>query len=405
MFRVDYGWVMTQPTPDLLSAARDFDSEVVELRRELHANPELGLHLPETQQRILESLTGLGLDITLGESVSSVVADLDTGRPGPTVLLRGDMDALPLTEDTDVPFKSKVEGRMHACGHDSHVAMLVGAAKLLSANKSELSGRVRFMFQPGEEGFHGARNMIEEGVLDGVDRAFAIHVDTTVPVGVVECRGGAFLASSDEIRITVKGKGGHASAPHTAIDPIPAAAAMVGAFQTMVTREVDIFDPAVVTIAHLTSGTTNNIIPEVADMEGTMRAVSEETRERARSAIRRVATGVADAYGCTCDIDIIKGYPVTINDPAMATLVEQTSKRVLGEARYIAAPAPTMGSEDFSYVLQNVPGAMMTLGAGPALIESPLDVTSLHSNRMKLNEDVLHTGVAMHAAMAMAQLG
>ena len=394
---------MTQPTPTLMSAAQEFVPETIELRRELHANPELGLQLPETQKRVLEALTGLGLDIKLGDSVSSVVADLDTGRDGPTVLLRGDMDALPLTEDTDLPFKSKVEGRMHACGHDSHVAMLVGAAKLLSANKHELSGRIRFMFQPGEEGFHGARNMIEEGVLDGVDRAFAIHVTPDLPVGVVACRGGTLLASSDEVRITVSGKGGHASAPHHARDPIPAAAAMVGAFQTMITRDVNVFDPAVVTIAHITSGTTNNIIPEVAHMEGTIRAVSEETRELVKSRILRVASGVADAHGCGCEVDIVKGYPVTINDPAMAELVEQTAERVLGEGRYLTSPAPIMGAEDFSYVLQKVPGAMMSLGACPTGVENPEDATPLHSNRMMLNEDVLQTGIAMHAAMAMAQ--
>jgi amidohydrolase len=396
---------MTQPTSDLLSAAQDVASEVVGLRRELHANPELGLDLPGTQKRILDALTGLDLDITLGESVSSIVADLNTGRDGPTVLLRGDMDALPLTEDSDLPFKSKVEGRMHACGHDSHVAMLVGAAKLLSANRGELSGRVRFMFQPGEEGFHGARYMIEEGVLDGVDRAFAIHVTTALPVGMITCRGGSLLASSDVLRITVSGKGGHASAPHNARDPIPAAAAMVGAFQTMITRELNAFDPAVVTIAHIDSGTTNNIIPEVAHMEGTIRSVTEETRELVHSNILRVASGVADAYGVTCNVDIERGYPVTINDPSMAQLVGQTAERVLGDTRYRTAPTPIMGSEDFSYVLQKVPGAMMSLGACPADIENPLDATPLHSNRMLLNEDALHSGIAMHAAMAMAQPG
>jgi hippurate hydrolase len=259
------------------------------------------------------------------------------------------------------------------------------------------------MFQPGEEGFHGARYMIEEGLLEGVDRAFAIHVTTALPVGVVGCRGGASLASSDVLRITVSGRGGHASAPHRARDPIPAAAAMVGAFQTMITREVDAFDPAVVTIAHIDGGTTNNIIPEVVHMEGTIRAVSEETRELVHSSILRVASGVADAYGTTCQVDIERGYPVTINDPAMAELVGQTAERVLGDGRYRTTPTPIMGAEDFSYVLQKVPGAMMSLGACPADIENPLEAAPLHSNRMILNEDVLHSGIAMHAAMAMAR--
>jgi len=392
---------MTQATPDLLSAAQALTPETVDLRRDIHANPELGLQLPGTQKRILEALTGLGLDITLGESVTSVVADLDTGRDGPTVLLRGDMDALPLTEDSDLPFKSTVEGRMHACGHDSHVAMLVGAAKLLSANRDELTGRVRFMFQPGEEGFHGARYMIEEGVLDGVDRAFAIHVSMEGPVGSVDSRGGPYLASSDEIHIAVNGKGGHASSPHTARDPIPAAAAMVGAFQTMITREVDAFDPAVVTIAHIDSGTTNNIIPEVARMEGTIRAISEETRELVKAGVVRVASGVAEAYGCGCDVEIVHGYPVTINDHAMARLVGEAAEQVLGEGSYESLQTPIMGAEDFSYVVQQVPGAMMGLGALPAEIENPQDAGSLHSNRMVLNEDVLPCGIAMHAAMAM----
>jgi len=394
---------MTQPTPDLVSAALNVNPEVIELRRVVHANPELGLHLPGTQKVILEALTGLGLDITLGQGLSSVVADLDTGRDGPTVLLRGDMDALPLHEDTDEPFKSTVEGRMHACGHDSHVAMLIGAAKLLSASSGELSGRVRFMFQPGEEGYHGAQYMIEEGLLDGVDRAFAIHVDTNVYSGSVLCRGGAMFASSDEFHVAVTGKGGHAAAPHLVRDPITAAAAMVGALHTMVSREVASFDPAVVTIGHIDGGTTSNIIPEVARMEGTIRAFSEETRNLVHASMTRVVSGVADAHGCTCEVDFMEGYPVTINNPSMVDLVEGTTHATLGSDSYIAAQNPDMSAEDFAYVLQNVPGAIMGLGACPDGIEDPLDAAALHSNRMVLNERVLHRGVAMYAAMAMAR--
>ncbi len=393
---------MSAPESDLVVAARSVDPDVIELRREIHADPELGLQLPRTQQRILESLTGLGLDVTLGESTTSVVADLDTGREGPTILLRGDMDALPLTEDTDEPFASKLEGHMHACGHDSHVAMLAGAARLLSENRAELRGRIRFMFQPGEEGHHGARYMIEEGLLDGVDRAFAVHVDTNQTAGSILCRGGPMFASSDELHVEVTGKGGHAASPHFARDPITAAAAMVGAFHTMLTREVAAFDPAVVTIAHIHGGTTNNIIPETATMEGTIRAFSEQTRTQVHESIGRVASGVAETHGCSCSVDIVKGYPVTVNAPAMVDLVRQMTDETLGGGNYIAAPNQDMAAEDFAYVLQQVPGAIMSLGACPDDVADPRGAPALHSNQMVLNESVLHRGVAMYAAMAMS---
>ena len=394
---------MSEHTSDLLEAAKAQASDVVALRRDIHANPEIGLHLPGTQQRILDSLTGLGLDITLGESLSSVVADLDTGKEGPTVLLRGDMDALPLTEDTDVPFKSTIEGRMHACGHDTHVAMLVGAAKLLSENKSEFNGKVRFMFQPGEEGYHGAKFMIDEGVVDGVDRAFAIHVDSNSPLGIISSRPGAMAASSDELEITVHGKGGHASAPHVSVDPIAAAASITTGLYTMVTRDIDVFDPALVTVASIHGGTAGNIIPEIATMVGTIRTVSEATREKVHTMITRVAQGIASAHGSTADVNIVKGYPVTVNDAAMVRLVESAVDTALGEGRYLEALTPIMGSEDFSYVLQRVPGAMMSLGLCPEGYDNPFAAPSLHSNRAMLNEAGLPVGVAMHAAVAMAR--
>jgi len=249
---------------DLLTVAADLDADTVELRREIHKDPELGLQLPRTQKRILEALTGLDLQITLGESTTSVVADLDTGRPGPTVLLRGDMDALPLQEDYETPFQSDNEGMMHACGHDSHVAMLVSAAKLLSEQRSEFDGKIRFMFQPGEEGFHGAKYMIEEGVLDVED-------------GVIGTRGGSLMASADRFEITVNGEGGHASAPHHCVDPIPAAAATITGLHTMVGRSIDPAKAGLVTVAHIEAGTTNNVIPPSAFLEGTIRALDEES--------------------------------------------------------------------------------------------------------------------------------
>lgn len=244
--------------------------------------------------------------------------------------------------------------------------------------------------------------MIEEGVLEGVDRAFAIHVDTNVPAGVVSSRAGAFLASGDVLHVTVHGQGGHASAPYLAVDPIPAACAMVTSFQTMVTREIDAFDPAVVTIANVMSGTTNNIIPETAYMQGTIRTVSESTREKVHASLDRVATAVAQAHNCTCELEIVKGYPVTVNDAASVDVARAVAMATLGSDRYVEMPTPAMASEDFSYVLQQVPGAMVGLGVCPADFEDPTQAASLHSNRMLLNEDALPSGVAMYAALAMA---
>src|SRR5215207_1859216 len=244
---------------DLLAAAVDIQPETVALRRRLHRRPEVGLTLPETQATVLDALDGLPLRLTTGRAVTSVIGVLEGGRPGPTVLLRGDMDALPMPEDTGLDFSSEFPGVMHACGHDTHVAMLVSAARLLSARQAELPGTVVFMWQPGEEGFAGAKYMLEEGVLEAagtpVDSAYALHITTNFGSGVVTTRRGPAMASSDVIRIVVTGRGGHASQPSAALDPVPVAAAIVTAIQTMVTREISVFDPAVVTIATITAGT------------------------------------------------------------------------------------------------------------------------------------------------------
>ena len=385
---------------DLLEAARSLQGETIELRRSIHAEPEIGLQLPDTQKKIVESLTGLGLDITLGESTTSVVADLDTGKPGPTVLLRGDMDALPLQEDFESDFKSKREGVMHACGHDAHVAMLASAARLLSENKSEFGGKVRFMFQPGEEGYHGARYMIEEGVLDGVDRAFAIHVVTTMPNGLISTKGGALLASADRFEITVHGKGGHASAPHNCVDPIPPAAAMVGGLHSIVSRDIDPAMSAVLTVAHIEAGTTNNIIPPSAFLEGTIRTFDEGVRAKVKDAVSRVAHGTSQAHGCTCSCEVISGYPVTMNNDEQALLTGQVATALVGADGFHMTEDPALAAEDFSYVLNQVPGAMAMLGVCPDDV-SPAEAEPNHSNFMRVNESALYNGVGLYAAMAM----
>src|SRR3954471_25015640 len=346
----------TDMTTNLLDDARRVLPQIVEIRRRLHAEPELGLRLPNTQAAVAADLESLGLEPRLGRSTTSVTAVIEGTRPGPTILLRADMDALPLTEDTGLTFASKVDGRMHACGHDTHVAMLLGAARLLLARRDDLAGRVLLMFQPGEEGFHGARYMLEEGLLDAdngsVTGAFAIHIGTRHESGTIHMRPGAQMAAGDTIRITVRGRGGHASAPHLAADPITVAAEIVLALQVMVTRRIDAFDPAVITIANIAAGTTTNVIPETAFIQGTMRTVSEESRIAARGYVREVAAGIAAANGLEADVELEPGYPVTVNDPAFTEFVRGVAGDLLGADRVQAMESPIMGAEDFSYVLQ-----------------------------------------------------
>ncbi len=370
------------------------------LRRRLHRHPELGLDLPKTQEAVLEALDGLPLTVKTGTSTTSVVATLDGDRDGPTMLLRGDMDALPMPEDTGLEYASEVDGAMHACGHDTHVAMLAGAARLLADRRKDLAGRVVFMFQPGEEGFGGARLMLEEGLLAGdasPSAAFAIHQTPNVPSGVVAGKGGAQLASSDTLEVTIRGAGGHASMAHLACDPVPIACEIVSAIQSMITRTVDVFDPAVVTVAKIRAGTTSNVIPETAYLLGTIRTVSERTRRKVGDNLRRLADGIAAAHGATAEVAIGEGYPVTVNDDAWAARSLAVAERTLGAGTAITMPAPVMGAEDFSYVLNEVPGAMLFLGTNPGHAHAAPN----HSNRMVLDEGAMASGIALYAAMAL----
>src|ERR671912_2138775 len=365
---------MPTTAADLLSAAYNDADRTIDLRRRLHRCPEVGLHLPRTQELVVEAFADLPVELTTGTSTSSVVAVLRGARRGPTYLLRGDMDGLPVIEDTGLPFSSEHPGAMHACGHDTHVAMLLGAARLLAERRDELTGQVVFMVQPGEEGFHGARYMLDEGLLDVVPEApvsgaFALHIGSTLLSGSVNVRPGPMMAAADQWRMTVKGRGGHASMPHSAADPIPVAAEIVLALQSMVTRRVDVFDPAVVTVAHIEAGSRDNVIPESVFLEGTIRTLSPERRRDVVAAVQRVATHVAAAHEMTLEWEHIAGYPVTVNDARVAAQVLDTAAALLGERATALMPAPMMGAEDFSYVLQRVPGAMAFLGACPPGVE------------------------------------
>jgi len=393
----------------LLVAAREILRDVVEFRRRLHRVPEIGLALPRTQALVIEALEGLGLDPLPGVSVGSVVATIEGAGPGRTILLRADMDGLPLTEETGLDFASEHDGRMHACGHDTHVAMLLGAARLLIDLRSAWSGRVLLMFQPGEEGYHGARYMLEEGLLDrsGGERpsgAFALHISTLYPTGTIDIRPGPMLAAGDTLRITVHGRGGHASAPHTAVDPIVVAAEIVLALQAMVTRRVDVFDPAVVTIARFTAGTTSNIIPETAFLEGTMRTVSDARRVAVRADVRQVCEGIAAAHGASVDVEIEPGYPVTLNDDTFTDLVLSVASEVVGPDDVCELPAPIMGAEDFSYVLQQVPGAIGFVGARLPDLD-PATAPMNHSNRVIFDESAMAAGIATYVGVALRHLG
>src|SRR3954451_7840370 len=310
---------MPTSAADLLAAAYADADRTIDLRRRLHRRPEIGLHLPQTQATVLDAFAGLPVEVTTGTSTSSVVGVLRGARPGPTFLLRGDMDALPVHEDTGLPFSSEVPGAMHACGHDTHVAMLLGAARLLAERRDELAGSVVFMVQPGEEGFHGARYMLEEGLLDAVPEApvsgaVALHISSSFTSGTINVRPGPMMAAADQWRMAVRGRGGHASLPHQAADPIPVAAEIVLALQSMITRRVDVFDPAVLTVAHIEAGSTNNVVPDTAFLEGTVRTLSVDRRAAVVAAVRRVATHIGAAHGLEVEFEHEEGYPVTVND-------------------------------------------------------------------------------------------
>ncbi|MEM9654374.1 MAG: M20 family metallopeptidase [Actinomycetota bacterium] len=389
----------------ILADARELLPDTVQLRRRIHREPEIGLDLPMTQAKIIDALGELDLKIETGSAQSSVVATLSGDAEGPTLLLRGDMDALPMPEDTDEPFASEHPGVMHACGHDTHVAMLVGAARLLTARRADLRGTVKFFFQPGEEGYHGARVALEEGLLDdpAVDAGFAIHITPNRSAGTIATRPGALMAAADQVFIEVTGQGGHASAPHSATDPIPVACEIVTALQSHITRSVDAFKPAVLTVAKIQAGTTTNVIPEEASLSGTLRTVDERTREKVHAGIERVATGIADAHGCRATVEIDRGYPVTVNDRAFTEFTVDVLGDLLGKQNLRAMDAPVMGAEDWSYVLQKIPGAMVFLGVCPDGGD-PRSAHACHSNRMTLDEEAMAVGIAAHSSIALSYL-
>ncbi|HEX4357057.1 MAG TPA: M20 family metallopeptidase [Pseudonocardia sp.] len=387
----------------VLADARGMAGELTRLRRDLHAHPELGLDLPRTREAVLAALGGLPLEITTGTATTSVTGVLRGAGDGPAVLLRADMDAVPVRERTGLPYASQVPEVMHACGHDLHTAMLVGAAHLLAARRDELPGDVVLMFQPGEEGWEGARAMIGEGVLDAagprVAAAYGMHVFSTLPRRF-HTRRGTMLASSSALLVTVHGEGGHASAPHLARDPVVVVAEMIMALQTMVTRRTDVFDPVVLTVSVLNAGTRRNIIPPTASFEATVRTFTDTTATRVGDEARQLLDGIARGHGVEVDARFVRERPATVSDAAEVSFVEQTVLEALGEPWLRPLAHPFTGAEDFSRVLTEVPGAFVALGALPDGAD-PAHTPFNHSGHAVFDESVLPYGAALHAELAL----
>lgn len=417
---------MTHETADALAprVPAELARDVIALRRELHAHPELDLHLPRTQAAVLDRLAplqeragqdartgGPALEVSTGRELSSVVVVLRGAKPlpagtrRPVVLLRGDMDGLPVTELTGLDWAPPTPGTMHACGHDLHTAGLYGALAWLVERRDELAADVIGMFQPGEETDGGAARMIDEGLLEAAgphpDAAYAIHVYSgKYPHGALVSRTGAIQAGCDDLIVTVRGRGGHGSVPHLAQDPVPVAAEMVLALQSLVARQFDAFDPVVATVGHLSAGTAANIIPDTATLAITLRTFSVDARERLVPAVRRMVDGIAAAHGMSAEVRSDCAFPVTVNDGEKVDFARGVVEDLYGAEAWQELPEPEPGSEDFSEVLARVPGAYLLLGAVPPGVD-PETAEGNHSPRAVFDDAVLPRAVEVLAELAL----
>ena len=372
--------------------------EVVAIRRDLHEHPELGFEETRTAAIVAERLRRLGYDVHEGIAVTGVVGVLEGGKPGKTIMLRADMDALPLPEENEVAYKSRITGKMHACGHDGHVAMLLGAAELLAARAADVSGTLVLCFQPAEEGRGGAQAMVEEGMLErfGVERAYGLHLFSLIPTGLLGFREGPFYASSDSTEITIQGSGGHGAAPHLSVDPVLVAAEFVASVQKVVSRQIDPLEPAVVTIGAIHAGTTHNVIPSVATLLGTVRAFNGEVRSKMAERIERVLRGVCEAAGASYTFDYLWRYPVTSNDAEQTAYVRALAEAEFGDDRVLMSEKH-MGAEDFSFFAEKVPATYFVLGC----MGDPDSAFPHHHGRFNIDERALETGVRIMTALGL----
>ena len=367
---------------------------IVEMRRTFHQNPELGFKEEKTAEYICSILKKLKIKFKKGVAQTGVVAKLVTDEKKPTIAIRADMDALPITENSDLPFASQNQGVMHACGHDGHMAMLLGAAALLKENPPE--GNVVFIFQPAEEGDGGAKPMIEEGVLENVDMIFGGHIERSHRVGEIGIKRGVHTAFTDAFEIRVTGEGGHAARPHETIDAVIIASRIVLNIQTIISREIDPIQPAVITIGYLRAGSVNNAVAEKAVLKGTIRTTDESVRTQINDKIRKMAASLSKHYDADIKVSFKPGYPPIINQDYPCDFAQNIAQKLLGKNAVITLPYPSLGGEDFSYYLQQVPGCFVRFGAA----KDGTDNIASHSPSFDFDEEVLRVGAAYLSELA-----
>lgn len=397
------------PSPvELLQEAASYAETLTQIRRDLHQIPEFGLDLPKTQARILESIHGLG-EIHLGKDLNSIGLVIKGGKPGPTILLRADMDALSVKEETGLDFAS-TNGFMHACGHDLHMAAAVGAAHLLATHKAELSGTVVIWFQPGEEGHHGADVMIEEGFLElSGERpiaAYGLHVFTAMPIGAIACKPGPLMASAGDLHVTFHGSGGHGSMPWLSKDPVTPMIEAISALQSMLNKRFDQFDPVILNVGWIRAGddATTNVIADSASFGATVRTFSQKSTALLHELAPKLIHSIAEGFGLTATVEFGRATKVLMNDAAAVTRVEKVSKALVGEHGYIALQEPMAGGEDFASIVQEVPGAFVFVGACPPEINHETAATN-HSAKAMFDDSVLPLCASILAGLAFDHLG
>jgi len=388
---------------EVASQSKGIQQWIVEKRRTIHRHPELMYEEFETSKLVQNTLKDLKIPYKKDIAITGVVGTIGNGD-GPCIALRADMDALPIHEETDIDFKSEIDGKMHACGHDCHTAMLLGAARVLKENEDKINGTIKLIFQPAEEGGAGGKMMREQGVLlePKVQQIFALHVAGTIPVGTLASKAGTLLAATSSIKIIVKGKGGHAAAPHHTNDPVVTGSKIVVELQTLVSRELSPLEPGVISITMANAGSAFNVIPSTMELQGTIRSLTVEGVSKLQTRVKEVAQSIAEANRCEAEVSFPgNDYPPTINDAECWELGKSAATEILGEENLIEMPDPIMGGEDFAYYTEEIPGCFSFLGVGNPDIDAVYDV---HHPMFKVDEEALSLGAAIHVNTALKAL-